>query len=494
LSLSSTSTLRVVLSSLPAVPIAGLLGLPVPGHADPSRHVAGYFQALAYARDGVASLFYLTPDESLSALHFHSLLSAPLVAAGYHEAGRLTSLVAAVGAVVALVLLVRHAFGPRAGLLAGAALWPQPLFLWGSFQFAPETLSIALTTAVLYAAAKHLTTGRPGWAAFGVGILVCAVATHLWEAVVVLPVAVLYATHRRWRFASGAVAIGATTVALVFGATHLQPTGGSTLATYGFFAGDNWRLWTHPGWWFPLIGPIDAPAGVTAAGLQPTRAASRLLLCTAVGASVLWSVAWRHTGDDRALVVLAWLVSGLAIPFALPAGALTHHYYLWGVVAPLAVTAGVMGDRAVDVVTERGEHLDARTTGVVVQSVPVLIALGLVVVATPFVPVVLGSDTVGIQPAGAGVHDDAIDRAADLRDADLETIDGVVFVGNYSAGTFYGPSFGARVLVYSGYAIRGERAVTDPGGVEISDSPPSDCELIVTRYAVSECDTSSRSS
>lgn len=43
-------------------------------------------------RDPLGHFSYLTPAENLSALHFHSPLSAPLVGLGFHGGGRLVAL------------------------------------------------------------------------------------------------------------------------------------------------------------------------------------------------------------------------------------------------------------------------------------------------------------------------------------------------------------------------------------------------------------------
>lgn len=68
----------------------------------PQREGAGYFQALAFVRDGVISYTCLTPDESLSVLHLHSLLSASFICLGYHEGGRLVTWFAAIAVIILL--------------------------------------------------------------------------------------------------------------------------------------------------------------------------------------------------------------------------------------------------------------------------------------------------------------------------------------------------------------------------------------------------------
>ena len=108
---------------LPAFILFPLIFLPIPSQINSLRSVAGYFQAVAVVRLGTQSLFINTPVENLSSLHFHSMLSSPLVAIGYTEAGRLISLLAAVIAVAATVRLVQHWTDNETAFLSGTILW-----------------------------------------------------------------------------------------------------------------------------------------------------------------------------------------------------------------------------------------------------------------------------------------------------------------------------------------------------------------------------------
>lgn len=83
LDVSPDSLLAGCLWVVPALSYLPLLTLSVPAFSHPYREIAGAFQALAYAEDGFGSLWYLTPQENLSGIHLHSLLSAPRESGGF---------------------------------------------------------------------------------------------------------------------------------------------------------------------------------------------------------------------------------------------------------------------------------------------------------------------------------------------------------------------------------------------------------------------------
>lgn len=81
-----------ILKYIPGIVLIPLLTAPLPMSYHTAREIAGYFQALAFLRDGILSYTYLTPKENLSGLHLHSVLSSPLVGFGYIE-GEVSQLV-----------------------------------------------------------------------------------------------------------------------------------------------------------------------------------------------------------------------------------------------------------------------------------------------------------------------------------------------------------------------------------------------------------------
>jgi len=61
--------------------------MPIPASFHGHREVAKYFQTLALLREPVQSWYHLTPAESASDPHLHSLVSALLLYLGEIEAG-----------------------------------------------------------------------------------------------------------------------------------------------------------------------------------------------------------------------------------------------------------------------------------------------------------------------------------------------------------------------------------------------------------------------
>lgn len=165
--------------ALPGVWFITLLDALIPIYFHRPREIAGYFAALAFAREPVRSFFYLTPAESYASLHLHSFLSAPLLALGYHEGGRLVSLLATIATALILYQFVNELTGKRfAGLVAGFGFWVIPFTQRFAYAFQPEALSIALTTAVVYLTHRYITV-KDAWAFHGsLVVLVCAILTH----------------------------------------------------------------------------------------------------------------------------------------------------------------------------------------------------------------------------------------------------------------------------------------------------------------------------
>jgi hypothetical protein len=180
----------VALYGLPFLVMLPLLTSPISMWYHAQREGAGYFQALAFTRLGIDSFSTLTPVESLSSLHLHSLLSAPLIELGYVEGGRLISLLAAIVAVILVGRIGYELSGREVALLAPGILLIHPLFLTHSYAFMPETLSIALTTGCLLATIRYVNHDDTRYIYAAITCFALGVANHMWEATILLPVVV----------------------------------------------------------------------------------------------------------------------------------------------------------------------------------------------------------------------------------------------------------------------------------------------------------------
>jgi 4-amino-4-deoxy-L-arabinose transferase-like glycosyltransferase len=417
------------------------------------------------------------------------MLSSPLIAIGYTEGGRLISWIAAVLAVAVTIRLVQHWIGDETALLSGTFLWFVPLFLLSSFSFMTESLSILLTTASVLCAVRAVDSKHNYWV-IGCGIfLVLGVLTHLWEAIILLPVVIVFARAGRWRTAIIMGVVTICTVAVSFLLTHLQPRGGSSLSSYSAFGGNNWQYLIDLNWWLPPVGLLDTGSRAASFGVSPLRAVSKLMLLYAVFMLLYWGYQSRRE-DDYSVVMFAWVLAGLSIPIALPRGFLAHYYYTWGLIVPIAITTAKVTKKFID--------SSPSITLTQLSTLAVTISLLLPLVLTPVVPFVIGHET-SITPA-PGIQlvepsDQALDRAEELKQYDLQSTDGIVFIEESVevSDNEWSGSFPAYVLIYANLMIT-ERTFDKPGGVSIVDSPPEDCTVIVYRDRVKTCtDTGNKS-
>jgi hypothetical protein len=321
--------LQVFIAVFPTAALIPSVTTPL-GTYRPAVEIAHYFQALALLRDGLESYTYLTPAESSGGLHIHSLLSTPLLAAGVRPAGRIVSLVAAAVAVLMLIMLVSRLSSPASGLLAGAFLWAHPLFLRFSSTWVPYILSVSLTIGALLGAVLWVTTQHHRWYVVSLGLLSVGIFNHTWEASIMLPIAVLYANRGYYREIAGVVVTTVLSLAIFVGVRSLQPRGHNLTHSYSlfhrpevlfsvdwFFHGgfDVWRTW----WYFKLLTVPVTLFAIASVGLF-----------------------YYQTRREDALVIGAWLLSGLSVLVLLPRGWMGHGYYAWGLLAPLA-TVGAWG-------------------------------------------------------------------------------------------------------------------------------------------------------
>ncbi|WP_436930045.1 ArnT family glycosyltransferase [Halosimplex halobium] len=445
----------------PAVALLPLLTAKIPVTIHGAREIAGYFQALGFVRTGLESYLYLTPEESFSALHLHSLLSAPLVAAGYHEGGRLISLLAAVGAAGCVALIARQLAGDRAMVLAPAVLWANPAFVRHAWVFEPDSLSIALTCATVYCALEYVQTNREPWFAGTAVLLVLGITNHMWEATVALPVVVLLATAGKIRRAAGLGLLAGTAILGVLYVTGLQPEGPSSLTVHGtqtvgiqvFVSSDFWLA--H----LDLYQGLPVPYGVALTILLPVS----VLACGG------WLYRAVMTGSRRAYLLASWTASGLAIPVLLAHGYLIHYYYLWGLFAPVAVTVAVCCTE-LRPAWDLGDWLPTRDRTVRIIALS-LVTMSMLYAVVFQVGALGGSGAPVVQHVeGERTENPEATRAGrQLAEYSIDA-DDLVFVGDWE--TDFTRSAG-RVAVYSDVLFR-ERNMRDSGGVQYRPELPKD--------------------
>ncbi|WP_135806630.1 ArnT family glycosyltransferase [Halorussus marinus] len=415
---------------LPASAVLPLLFAPLLIQYRATREVAGYYQALAFAHDGLQSFSYLTPRESFSSLHLSSLLTAPFAHLGFGI--RLVSITAAIAATILIGQLAWHRFGRTAGLLAPLFLWAHPLFLRFSYGVFPEALSIVLTTGAVAAMWRFVETDHDWLFGLSVALLVLAMANHFWEAVIGLPLFVILITRRYYLHALLLSLVTAGTAGTIWMIRRvLGPVESGKLLERGTIVTDPGLLVSSDYWLAHLqsIHPVDLMFTLT----LPTA-------LLALAGSLRW---WLVSREERALVLAAWLTSGLVIPIGIPPGYLTHDYYLWGVLAPLALAGGVFVQYTTGRLRDRGHP---RLAGHTVQAVIVLLVcsafgFGLIVdgglLSGTGVPVAGEfdgqlSDRDGIAVSELAVAGEEVDRA------DVSAANEIVFVGDWKRG-YSGP-------------------------------------------------------
>ncbi|WP_135661641.1 glycosyltransferase family 39 protein [Halorhabdus rudnickae] len=482
---------RIVLGVLPAVLLAPRVLVPMPKWFYFDREIAGYFQALAYWRDPIGQFLYNTPAESLSSIHLHSLLSAPLVGLGFVQGGRVVSLGAAIVASLLVASVGTRLVSHRAGMFAAAVLWIHPLFRYLSTGYMPETLSIALTTASVAAMLLAAETGRRQWFGLALGAFLAAITVHLWEATILLPLVVIAAYSGQWVRARVFVYVGLLGVLVVYVATGVQPVDGGGLVRYA--------LWND----FSVLLSLDRLWLRWARGLTPLSISLVATFPLAIGGCLLTGIQWLRKPSFETAVLGSWLASGLAIPILLANGYQIHQYYTWAVLAPLAIGSGwvlsatvariepsIAGDGRqwldTPVAGTDGEGQAARA-GRATAVVTVLLAAVLVVsvlgfqyglVSEPAKPqrVEWGSD-------GSIASGEFVSAGQTIARTDAEAAD-LAFTGTWGFpwSTHFGqyPRLG-QVLIYSDVLPRTRSP--NPAGVAVHDTAATatNCEYVVTR-------------
>lgn len=450
----NTTWMRRVLLVLPAVALSGALAHPLPAPGGHAREIAGYFQALAFLNDPLRSFTYLTPEESLSALHLHSILSTPIIALGFPQGGRLVSLFGALVAVILLSILGQRLTGDdRVALLAPALLWIHPLFQLFASRMWPETLSITLTVGALVAYAAHTTADHRRWLAVSYATFALAITTHLWELTILLPLVAWSLWRRDWFAATGYLLVGGATVAVVEAVKHLQPNPGS------FMARVVWRnpeLLTSPDWWIrSSLHPVAVSITVTLP-----------LAILAAGGCAYWAYRTRRT---HPVVLSSWLAAGASIALLLPAG-YNHVYYNWNLLAPLAILGAIGLARALDALKP---VLDDRHIRFAPNVVAVFLTLTAVTYGAVFVVELgpnlvdnaVGDDISRLDAAGGVADGEAVAAGRQIQQASVENASEIVFVGEWGQNSgleyfgrptppYYRTPVLSRVLIYSDVLVR----------------------------------------
>jgi 4-amino-4-deoxy-L-arabinose transferase-like glycosyltransferase len=357
------------------------------------------------------------------------------------------------------------------GLLAAGFLWIHPVFVRHSYAYMPDTLSIALTAGAVAATLKYTRTRERRWFGFLLVLLTLGITNHMWEATVLLPIVVILGLQKAWKEVVGATLTTVLTAGLTWSITELQSKGASTLTSGQYPIHENPGLLLSADWW---LRPLSS---------HPFIIASALTVPLAVLLVVGWIFYYLRSRDHRALILAAWLSSGLVIPVLLPGGYLIHEsYYIWAILAPLAVSCAFLTYSLIDRLALLGNP----------RSAAIALSLALIVAASAYglifelgalagtgVPVV---SSIG-GPAGpppAVDSGEAVAAGYDIRQAGIVDPHNIVFQNEWKPR--YADPTTSRVLIYSGVLIK-ERQVSSSStlGPRFTTQPPDDCGVLVVR-------------
>lgn len=467
--LTDRRLLALLVAVAPAIVLVPVLFVPLPTMSHPGVEIASYFQTLALVTDGLASYTYLTPLESGAGIHLHAWVSAPLLAAGVTEAGRVVSLLAAVGTGLVLWRIGTELLDWRAGIFAATLAWLHPLFVRFATRWYPEGLGILLTAAAVSAALRD--DGETRWYALTLAAIVLGITNHLWEASIALPVTVLYL--RRWNVARAGGVVVTTVIAVgaVEAIQTFQPPGASLVESYSVFE--------HP----ESLLRIDWLFHDGLALSTPLEAAVSLTVPFALVVVALLAIATAMNPTETRVLLLAWLLSGLSILVLLPRGWRHHDYYIWGLMAPLALSGGLALALAID-------HLAMRTR---IRTVPAAeLAVAVLLCSALFY-----GATVELGEQGPERHSN-IEWADDeeLREAgtelaayDVDDPAKVTFAGAWhfdeAAPSYLGRPDVVRVLIYGRVPLEGRRLSDSDDGPrfvgDVDAIDPGSCTVAVIR-------------
>lgn len=443
----------------------------LPGQRHAAREVAGYFQTLAFIQTGLESFFYLTPEENLSALHLHSLLSTPFVAVGYTEGGRFVSWIAAAASIILIILLANELFNKQIAILSPFLLMIHPLFAASSFAYQTEALSISLTTGALYCCLKFVKSDDQFWAVSSAIVLILSITVHLWEAVITLPIIVLLLVDRDYIYAFIFGIISVTTVTIVSRITELQSMGSSDLSGYSTISGGDWELLLQVDWWFRYLPSSESLIGMIS---NPFPVLLGITLPLTGGFIILFSYYFSKNQHKTSYIILvSWLCAGISIPLLLSRGFLGHEYYLWATLAPLAISGAIILSKTIEFICDNIDGASKQNMIRLMFVVLLITTSFLSIVRLPgnFPDVEVNNE---VEPAK--------EVGYELRQYNINDSSEITFVGNHTRNDVYRDTFVSRAMIYSGLLIR-ERSHSENTqyGPDIAHniSEVDDCNVVV---------------
>ncbi len=348
-----------LVACLPLAVVSLNLTARVPTAHMPTVETAHYYQALAFARDGLDSYFYVSLQESFSSIHLYSLLASPLVATGYTEGGRLISYLAAVLTAVGAGYTASALYDHKAGVLTVAFLFVNPYYLRFTWTITPEGLGIALTTLAVAAVLRYHESEYDRWFLLSLALLSLGIFNHLWEATIALPMTLVLLERRQLLRSGVVVVVVAVSVVGAKLTTRLQPQV-VALSNYSVF--DNpLTIFLTPQWW----AATDL--------FRPFFVSHSLVLWLGLFFAGYWGLRRVSSSDVRFTVLFGWTAAGLAVPVLLPKGHVVHDYYLWGLVVPVSLS---LGSHVVDVLLDGVENRSLNTESLVAALVVMLALSG----------------------------------------------------------------------------------------------------------------------
>ncbi|MFB6186316.1 MAG: hypothetical protein ABEI86_05545, partial [Halobacteriaceae archaeon] len=457
----------------------------------PAREVASYFQALAFLRDGVGSVFYATPAESRASIHLYDLLVVPLLMTGYQEAGRFISLLAAALSPFVLYRGIQDQWSTEIGILAGTFLWIQPLFIRHAYAFMPEALSILVTLAAISWSLKSPWPDLPDYAGKLIlfGILFIGPFVHMWEAYIALPIFGVF-IHRR-DFFTALLAGTASTAAVItnFIVTSWQPANAAVYTRSHTFIRSGFDVYFTSRFWFGRV--IHEPSDLVFFWFNniipsPFEVTESIALLFAIFATTYWIVRWYRNQTPRITMMVLWFISALAVPFVLSRGYYTHHsYFQWVFIGPFAVTIAIWSDDLIGRLSDLDIALSRET--ILTGAVIVLVGLAGVQIGVNELKGFQGGGSVHESMTVGGVsHEEAV-TAGRAIPPHITEAPNVCFVGDDWKGQtvkHYESNYDiSTILVYSNVLPKGT-FITSEGGPQListNETVPSSCEVTLRR-------------
>jgi len=471
-----------VVCLFPLLGIAGALDarLPVTYHA--AVEIGHFGQTIALLKDPLASYTYVTLQESTASIHLYSILSAPFVALGYFEGGRLISFISILIAALALNKIADISYSNLSAGIAPLVFVGNPLVLRWGYWFGPEALGIALTTLSVLAIVLYDRSEHVRWYYASVTLIILGVMNHLWEATILLPVVAVLYDRQEWKRLIAAGVVTVVAVAVCKSITTFQPNVAS-LGHYNIISTGPF-IFLKPEYW--QLDHANTPFFV----------AAKLLMPAVYILAIVKTVTWWRTRSSDALLEASWLVSGVSILVLLPGGAIPHSYYLWALPAPFAFTAARTLERSYlrlyDVVNRNTAQR------VLIGSLVLFSMWGAVTAASVEAGSFHDSDIDVLRnqgesrkPAQDVAKWTADDVGKRLRGYGVSDASEVTFVGEWNDrgyGAYLGP---VRILMYGGVNLRDMwkfgAAHTGAAGMDgnptfvksVSEVDTSDCEVMI---------------